>query len=294
VITTKNMEVEPKSRENRSYETQYVHGTAPEEQDRLSLLNELINNACLRELKLSGGEKVLDVGSGLGQFTRLMARTVGSSGQVVGVEGDPRQIREAVRCAAEVGEEHLVELREGDAYALPLRDEEWGSFDVVYARFLLEHVSDPLKVVRQMVRAARRGGRIVLADDDHDLLRFWPEAPAVSSIWKAYARTYDRLGNDPYVGRRLVSLLHEAGARPKRNTWVFFGSCAGGPHFDEFIANIMNVLVGARDTILVQALVDPNHFDESMAAFRIWAHRPDAALWYAICWAEGEKKLNGG
>ncbi len=294
MATNKNMEVETLSGANRSYETQYVHGTTPEEQSRLSLLNGLINKACLRELKLSEGEKVLDVGSGLAQFTRLMARNVGPTGCVVGVERDPGQIKEAVRQASEVGEHDLLDLREGDAYALPLRDEEWGSFDVAFARFLLEHVSNPLKVVRKMVRAVRPGGRVVLVDDDHDLIRFWPEAPTVLSIWKAYARTYEKLGNDPYVGRRLVSLLHEAGARPKRNTWVFFGSCAGAVDFDAFVANLMNVLVGAKETITAHGLVDPNHFDEAIAAFGIWSRRPDAALWYGICWAEGDKKLNDG
>ena len=36
--------------------------------------------------------------------------------------------------------------------------DEWGTFDLVHARFLLEHVSDPLAVVRSMARAVRPGG----------------------------------------------------------------------------------------------------------------------------------------
>jgi hypothetical protein len=43
----------------------YVHGTDSEEQKRLTLLNTvLLNEACLKELALRGGEKILDVGSG--------------------------------------------------------------------------------------------------------------------------------------------------------------------------------------------------------------------------------------
>ena len=56
-------------------------------------------------------------------------------------------------------------------------------------------------------------------------------------LWQAYIRSYDRLGNDPYVGRRLVSLLHEAGAVPTRNNWVFFGGCAGNPVFADIPTN---------------------------------------------------------
>ena len=67
---------------------QYIHGTTPAEQQRLSLLNDLINQASLRELGLSGGERFLDIGSGLAQFTRTVARAVGPAGRVVGIENE--------------------------------------------------------------------------------------------------------------------------------------------------------------------------------------------------------------
>src|SRR5919204_622789 len=137
--------------------SQYVHGSDPDEQARLTRLNDLLNAGTLREL--------------------------------------------------------------------PLTRAEWGSFDVAHTRFLLEHVPDPEAVVAAMVRAVRPGGRIVLADDDHDVLRLWPEPAAVRAVWQAYCGTYERMGNDPYVGRRLPALLHGAGAVPRRSTWIFFGAC---------------------------------------------------------------------
>jgi cyclopropane fatty-acyl-phospholipid synthase-like methyltransferase len=87
----------------RSQKSQrYIHGSKPKEQRRLSSLNELLNQACLRELALTGGEAVLDVGSGLGQFTRDMARAVAPDGRVIGVEQDKQQLAEARRQAQEV------------------------------------------------------------------------------------------------------------------------------------------------------------------------------------------------
>jgi 16S rRNA A1518/A1519 N6-dimethyltransferase RsmA/KsgA/DIM1 with predicted DNA glycosylase/AP lyase activity len=47
----------------------YRQGTKPEEQARLSLLNDLLNVGSLRELDLRGSERILDIGSGLGQLT---------------------------------------------------------------------------------------------------------------------------------------------------------------------------------------------------------------------------------
>lgn len=267
--------------------SRYLHGTAPDEQRRLSDLNTLLNASCLREMALEPGMKVLDVGSGLGQLTRTIARAVLPGGRVLGVERSPEQIAEAIRRARAAGEDTLAEFREGDAADPPLRDDERGSFDLAHARFVLEHVPDPLAVVRAMVRAVRPGGRIVLADDDHDVLRLWPEPPGFHALWRAYSRAFDRLGNDPYVGRRLVQLLYDAGARPRRNTWLFFGGCAGMPCFEPLVLNAIRLFEGARETIVADGLLDAESFAGAVTALRAWADRPDAAMWFSVCWAEG-------
>lgn len=267
-------------------ESHYLHGTAPQEQQRLSRLNGLLNEMTLRELALVGGEKILDVGSGLGQLTRTMARQAGRT--VIGVERSSEQLTEAIAQASAAGEAGLVEFRRGSAEHLPLAESEWGTFDIVHTRFLLEHVPDPTAVVRQMIRAARPGGRIILADDTHDTHRLWPEPAGLGRLWAAYLRTYDRLGCDPYVGHRLVSLLANAGATPKRNTWLFFGACGGQPELlAAYVDNLVSILEGVREQIFEQGELDRTTFDECLAAIRAWGRRPDAAYWYAVAWAEG-------
>ena len=262
----------------------YVHGTHPEEQARLTRLNTLLNQGSLRELAPRPGERMLDVGAGLGQFARAVAEITGVA--TIGVERSDHQIAESTRQARAGGQESLLDLRRGDAADLPLRDEEWATFDIAHARFLLEHVRDPLEVVKGMVRAVRPGGRIVLEDDDHDVLRLWPEPPGVGSIWQAYMRTYDRAGNDPIVGRRLVKLLHDAGAKPRRNTWIFFGACAGHVDFDLYVENLAIILEQAENAIVSTGVSKDDLFAAS-AALRVWKQRPDAAFWFAMSWAEG-------
>src|SRR5262249_28058484 len=100
----------------------YIPGAGAEEQGRLAAPTDLINQGSLRELAPRPGESLLDVGSGLGQFTRAVARATGT--RAVGVELDPRQLAEAGRLAREAGEEGLAEFRAGEAGALPLRDGE--------------------------------------------------------------------------------------------------------------------------------------------------------------------------
>jgi len=269
--------------------SRYVHGTSPEEQRRLDTLNGLLNESSLRELGLKGGERIVDFGSGLGQLTRAMARAAGSSGSAVGIERSREQLDAARRLHQEADDKARVEFREGDVSDPPLQAEEWGAFDVAHARFILEHVPDPLGVVRVMVRAVRPGGRVVLEDEDHDILRLWPEPPGVEAVWRAYIETYPRAGNDPYVGRKLVALLHEAGAQPTRSTLIWFGGSAGMSIFPGLIENMAGVLEGARDSILAGERIDGKGFSAAMDSLRRWGKRPDAAVWFAMAWAEGLK-----
>lgn len=259
--------------------THYVHGSTPEEQRRLGLMNRILNRRCLAELALRGDERVLDVGCGTGTFLRELADShLGV--RVLGIERDARQLE-----AARLHPHARAEVREGDAYHLPLRADEWGTFDVAWARFVLEHVDDPARVVAQMARAVKPGGRIVLCDDDHDLLRLDPPAPAVERLWTAYMRTYEEHGNDPLIGRRLPRLLHGAGAQPVRNTWVFFGSCAGSDDWRVVIDNCRGILSGAREQIVRH--IAPRDFDAALTEFGTWSARADASFWLPLAWAEG-------
>jgi SAM-dependent methyltransferase len=265
--------------------TEYIHGTDAPEQKRLSLLNELLNAPWLEAMAVRPGERFLDVGSGLGQLTRAIARRAGAP--VVGIERSEEQRGEAAHLAAADGETSLVEWRPGDALDLPLRADEWGRFDAAHARFVLEHVREPQHVVGQMVRAVRPGGRVLLLDDDHDVLRLHPEPPGFGPLWQAYMRSYDRLGCDPYIGRRLVALLHAAGARPARAGALFYGGAAGTRELDFAIDNILDIMRGARGAMVAAGLIGEAELDAALDALRTWQRRPDVACWYRLCWAEG-------
>lgn len=262
----------------------YVHGTAPEEQERLSRMNRLINDASLRLLELRPGDRVLDVGAGLMIFSREMAKATGKP--VIAVERSEAQIERGLAIARKDGEEALVDVRPGSADALPLRAEEWGTFDVAYSRFLLEHVPDPQAVVKQMARALCPGGRAVLEDDDHDVLRLWPEPEGFRELWQAYMDTYTAIGCDPIVGRRLPELLIGAGLTPSRITWKFYGAVQGTDLFLPHLENLIGVLESTRAALRSAGFPEPE-LDRICAEIRSLEHHPGAALWFSTCWAEG-------
>jgi SAM-dependent methyltransferase len=269
---------------------QYVHGTAPREQERLGIMNDILNQGALRAIAPRPGERILDLGCGLAQLTRALARASAPADPAIGVERSTDQLREAERLASAAGEAGLVDLRQGDALAPPLQDDEWGRFDLAHTRFLLEHLPRPLDAVRVMVRAVRPGGRVVLQDEDHDILRLWPEPPGFYPLWRAYIRTYERNGNDPYVGRRLAALLEEAGAPPSRSDWIYFGGCSGEPHFTPLVENMVRILEGARGAIVGPGGLKQEAYAAAIDALRPWAALPGTGLWYALACVQGIRR----
>src|SRR5262245_35175897 len=180
----------------------YIHGTEPAEQERLALLNRLTNAAFVEFLNVQPGMRVLEVGSGLGYLAAAIARSA-KGVRVVGLERSEDQVRAAVKDPA-------IEYVLGDAHLLQFDSH---SFDLVYARYVLEHVASPETVLREMARVARPGCRVVACENDESLIRWDPTCPNFESVWSAFQQLQKNLGGDSQIGRRLYGLFRSAGLR---------------------------------------------------------------------------------
>ena len=247
-----------------------------------AVVHELLDAQCVAALALRGSERVLDVGCGYGEFSAAIAI---HAARVLGIERDPRIVATA-RASHRASN---LEFRAGDALALPLRDDELGHFDLVHVRFVLESVRDQSGLLAQAMRAVRPGGRIVLADDDHAALRLWPEVPCFDAAWNAYRAAFDAAGNDSIVGRRLVALLHEAGAVDLHARVLSFAVASGEPAFRAAVARLRAILAEWRVPIFATRLVDAGELDHALRGLEVFAGSPGAAIWYALCHAEGRR-----
>jgi SAM-dependent methyltransferase len=204
----------------------YVIRGGVEGRERLRLLSEVMGpstRALLAEVGVSAGSTCLDVGCGGGDVTFELARAAGPSGRAVGVDFDHAKLDLARREAEQRGLSNI---------AFEVRDvTEWTpdeSFDLVYARFLLTHLSDPAALVSALRNHTRAGGVAIVEDIDFRGHFAEPECPALRRYVEWYTTTVQRRGADPNIGPRLPGLLREAGFEDVQMRLVHPAAVAGG------------------------------------------------------------------
>ncbi len=110
--------------------------------------------------ELQAGQTVLDLGSGAGVDSILAARRVAPSGNVVGIDMTPEMIAKSQHNAAATGVTN-VEFRLGTLEELPVED---NRIDVAITNGVLNLCRDKLRVLSEVFRVLRPGGRLQMAD----------------------------------------------------------------------------------------------------------------------------------
>ncbi|MFB6816784.1 methyltransferase domain-containing protein [Streptomyces sp. NPDC056347] len=156
-------------------------------------------------LDIRAGQTALDVGCGPGTDLPALAERVGDGGTVIGVDRDPDMLARARERTEDL---HRVEIREGDAHALPV---EPGTVDRAKVDRVLMHVAEPADVLAQLHRATRPGARIGLAEPDWDTLVVDAEDLGTSRAFTRF--TTAEVVRNATIGRSLARLAERAGFR---------------------------------------------------------------------------------
>jgi ubiquinone/menaquinone biosynthesis C-methylase UbiE len=160
-------------------------------------------------LSLAGvraGMRVLDVGCGTGVVTRDVARRVGARGTVVGVDPSGALLTVARRRTRLEESGARPKFRRGDGLALPFAS---ASFDVALAVTVLLHVPGSDRVLEEMVRVVRPGGRVAVLDQDFGTFALdVPDRALTRRIVDGHA---ERFYAEPWSGRTLARRLRRAG-----------------------------------------------------------------------------------
>lgn len=172
---------------------------------------------------LPADAEILDIGCGPGTITAdLAALVVPGGGRVMATDFAADALGTARAEAAGRGVEEMMFVV-ADAHALAFPDQ---SFDVVHAHQVLQHVTDPVRALREMRRVCRPGGVVAARDCDHATYTWYPEVPELAEWLALYRGIARENGGQPDAGRRLRAWARAAGFADEviiatSGTWCF-------------------------------------------------------------------------
>jgi SAM-dependent methyltransferase len=187
----------------------YALATGADAVRRLHVLHDIYAPAGRRVLMEAGlrkGMKVADFGCGVGVVSRMLGEMVGPSGSVTGVDVNGQQLGEAAAWCESQGVRNVAFV-EADACRTGLPR---GSFDLVYCRFLLLHLPDPMACLREMRDVLRPGGIIVVEDGDLASAESIPPT-AIDAFAELFCRFGPMRGLNYSLARNLYHMVIGAG-----------------------------------------------------------------------------------
>ncbi|HEY2548972.1 MAG TPA: methyltransferase domain-containing protein [Streptosporangiaceae bacterium] len=226
--------------------------------------------------RLGPGASLLDVGCGPGTITADLAELAGG-GRVIGIDPAATPLAEARELAASRGLATL-EFEQGDVRALRFAA---GSFDVVHAHQVLQHLADPVAALAEMRRVARPGGIVAARDSDYGGMLWHPADPELDEWRELYRQVARATGGEPDAGRRLLGWAQAAGlgsVEPSASCWCFATVEERGWWGGLWAERLVHS--GLADQAVGHGLATLADLERLAAAWRRWQAAPDG--WFLV------------
>lgn len=193
----------------------YILATGGRDVKRLRLLHEVYGagtEALFRRVGLRDGLRVAEIGCGSGNTACWVAQQVAPTGSVVAIDVASEQIEQAGQ-QAQSRNLRNIDFHVADAYSPRLPE---GSFDLVYCRLVLMHLTQPATALAAMRALVRPGGHVVSEEMDLNCWLCDPPATAITRFFELNSALGERRGENFSLGASLHRLFREVGfARPE-------------------------------------------------------------------------------
>ncbi|MEK6629064.1 MAG: class I SAM-dependent methyltransferase [Bdellovibrionota bacterium] len=262
----------------------YLHGFTPAEQNRLYEQADILKNYIYDSVDFTAQKNIVEVGCGVGAQTELLLKKFKHL-HVDGIDASASQVARAKKHLAPYIKQKRVSIQTGDALNLPFKE---NVFDGAFVCWLLEHVSEPLGILKEIRRSLRPGGKVICNEVMNSTFFIHPYSPATMTYWFQFNDHQWSIKGDPFVGAKLGNYLTEAGFRDvKMNPRIVHCDNRDRQQRAIIIDYWTDLLLSGAPGLLKAKKVSSPLIKEMEVELKTLKNDKDSTFFYAFMQAEG-------
>ena len=185
----------------------YLHGYTQKERARLYHQAQFLQEAVYEHVDLSRARNLVEVGCGVGAQTKILLQRFPQL-SIDAVDISESQLKQAKLHLSSEVKRKQVKFYQSAAERLPFKD---NTYDAAFVCWFLEHVEDPVKILREIRRVMSTSAVIYCSEVLNSTYYVHPYSPAILQYWFEFNDQQWTLKGDPFVGAKLANCLIEAG-----------------------------------------------------------------------------------
>ncbi len=259
---------------------EYLHGFSKTEQERLKKQADFIEPQVYKNIDFEEVTDLLEVGCGVGAQSNILLRRFPKI-KLTGIDFNKDQLAAAKKLlSTSPHAKGRYTLHQMDAQDMSFKPK---TYDGAFLCWVLEHVPDPLKVMKEVRRVLRPGGVVYNTEVTNSSFFLNPYSPNLWKYWMAFNDyQYDHAG-DPFVGAKLGNILTAAGFENIQTNVVTFHLDNRHPEKrKKMLEYWTELLMSGADQLIKAGYTTPQVAKDAMKEMSAAAKDPDAVFLYSF------------
>jgi len=239
----------------------YIHGYNDRESIRLEDQANCLNDLLHYDSVFPKNSIILEAGCGIGAQTKIVAPK-NTDSKFISIDISEDSLIKAKGLIESLNINN-VEFQVGDIFNLKFEDE---YFDHIFICFVLEHLSNPLDVLKSLKRVLKKGGTITIIEGDHGSAYFYPYSRYAHEAINAQVKLQAESGGNALIGRQLYPLMVESNFKNcKVSPRMVYVDSSKPDLVEGFTKNTFTAMIeGIREKAINSSIIDKVTFERGI------------------------------